>query len=324
MKQNRMKIGVGASLCMLILILDGKTAIEGARTGIDLCLRTVIPALFPFVMLSILLCSAFAGSPLPLLSPLGRLCGIPKGLEFLLITGFLGGYPVGAQSTALAWKSGVLTKEEAQRILAFCSNAGPAFLFGIIGPVFSSRWTPWLLWAIHISSALLTALCLPVNCTSARNISPRPGISITSGLNTALRAMGAICGWVVLFRILIGFLQRWVLWYLPPEWEVSLIGLVELSNGCLALSQISDPRLRFVVCSVILSAGGACVALQTAAVTQGLSQKFYYIGKMLQSLFSLAFSLCFAYSTWVLCLPIFGIVCLRMQKSCSNRRPVGV
>ena len=41
------------SLGMLALILDGRTAIEGARQGIGLCLRTVIPSLFPFFVLSI-------------------------------------------------------------------------------------------------------------------------------------------------------------------------------------------------------------------------------------------------------------------------------
>ena len=46
---------------MLALILDGRTAIDGARQGIELCLRTVIPSLFPFFVLSILLTSSLLG-----------------------------------------------------------------------------------------------------------------------------------------------------------------------------------------------------------------------------------------------------------------------
>ena len=40
-----------AGLGLLILILDGGTAIEGVRTGINICIRTLIPSLFPFMVL---------------------------------------------------------------------------------------------------------------------------------------------------------------------------------------------------------------------------------------------------------------------------------
>ena len=66
---------------MLALILDGRTAIDGARQGIELCLRTVIPSLFPFFVLSILLTSSLLGSSLAVLRPLGRLFGMPDGAE---------------------------------------------------------------------------------------------------------------------------------------------------------------------------------------------------------------------------------------------------
>ena len=66
---------------MLALILDGRTAIDGARQGIELCLRTVIPSLFPFFVLSILLTSSLLGSSLIVLRPLGRLFGMPEGAE---------------------------------------------------------------------------------------------------------------------------------------------------------------------------------------------------------------------------------------------------
>ena len=99
---------------MLALILDGRTAIDGARQGIELCLRTVIPSLFPFFVLSILLTSSLLGSPLAVLRPLGRLFGMPDGAESLLIPAFLGGYPVGAQNVAAAFRSGQLTKPEAE------------------------------------------------------------------------------------------------------------------------------------------------------------------------------------------------------------------
>ena len=146
---------------MLILILDGKTALAGGAEGIELCLKTVIPSLFPFFVLSILLTSSLSGVTLPVLRPLGRLCGMPEGTEALLISGFLGGYPVGAQSVAAVYRSGQLPRREAERLLAFCSNAGPAFLFGMASSLFPRQWMAWALWGIHIAGAVFAAVLLP-------------------------------------------------------------------------------------------------------------------------------------------------------------------
>ena len=91
MVSRRILPGVVAALGILILILDSKTALRGAAESIDLCVRTVIPSLFPFFLLSGILVKSLMGNKFPLLRPIGRLLGIPEGAESLLISGFLGG-----------------------------------------------------------------------------------------------------------------------------------------------------------------------------------------------------------------------------------------
>ena len=41
-------LGISAAVGLLVLIFDSSLAIQGAREGVELCLRTVIPSLFPF------------------------------------------------------------------------------------------------------------------------------------------------------------------------------------------------------------------------------------------------------------------------------------
>ena len=94
--------GIWAAAGMLLLILDARTGFQGAAEGIRLCISSVIPSLFPFFVLSMVLTGAIAGSTWRGLRPLGRLCGLPKGAESLLVVGLMGGYPVGAQSIAQA------------------------------------------------------------------------------------------------------------------------------------------------------------------------------------------------------------------------------
>ena len=98
--KHRIRTGIFASLGMLLLILDTKTAIQGAQEGIRLCIMTVIPSLFPFFVLSSLLTGALTGVRLRFLRPIGKLCRMPAGSESLLLIGMLGGYPTGAKSAA--------------------------------------------------------------------------------------------------------------------------------------------------------------------------------------------------------------------------------
>lgn len=278
--------GIGAAVGMLILILDGKTALSGAQEGINLCIQAVIPSLFPFFVLSILLTGSFSGTELPLLRPIGKFCGISKGAESLLIPAFLGGYPVGAQCISSSYRSGQLTKPQAERLLAFCNNAGPSFLFGIVAAQFPDSRCAWLLWGIHLLSALLTARTLPAVENFYTEMPSGGQISLTDALMKALRVMASVCGWVVLFRVVIAFLNRWILWLLPKAVQILVIGLLELTNGCCSLALIENTGLRFLICSGILAFGGICVTMQTVTVTKGLDMKLYFAGKALQALYS--------------------------------------
>lgn len=339
MKLQRRFTLTGASVGMLVLILDGKTALSGAREGIELCLMTLIPSLFPFFVVSILMTGALTGQRIPFLRPLGQLLHIPQGSEFLLAIGFLGGYPVGAQNISLACQRGQLSRADGKRMLGFCSNAGPAFLFGIMAPMFTQAHIPWLLWGIHILSALLVGMVLPGDTNSSQvNQNSRP-VRFQEALEKSVRTMALVCGWVVIFRMILTFLQRWVLWALPTEVTVIISGILELSNGCVQLETIPSEGLRFLIAGALLSLGGVCVTMQTASVCDGLSLRSYFPGKLLQGCFSLLLcALCQglfpAAARWDappllllstgLC-TIFLVIFLRKsEKSCSIPASVGV
>lgn len=285
--KRKMITGTLAAMGMLLLILDAKTALQGAGEGLRLCIQTIIPSLFPFFILSVLLTSSLTGVRSKLLAPIGKLCAMPSGSEILLVTGLLGGYPVGAQSVNLAWRSGQLTKNDAQRLLGFCNNAGPAFLFGIIATQFMDSAAPWILWLIHISTALLVGFILPGNSKNEVILRAGKAVSVSVAMECSLKITASVCGWVILFRTLISFLDRWLLWLFPDAARVALCGLLELANGCCQLGQIKDVATRFVVCSGLLSFGGLCVTMQTMTATGGLGLGLYLPGKLLQCIFSI-------------------------------------
>lgn len=285
------KIGFAAGAGMLVLILDSATAISGMQDGISLCLRTLIPSLFPFFVLSVLMTDSLVGQPLPLLRPLGKLCGIPEGAESLLAVGLLGGYPVGAQNVALACRRGKLSRHDGLRMMAFCNNAGPAFLFGVVGAAFDNLWIPWVLWGIHILSALMVGTVTAPAAASKASSGHRGGISLTEAVQKALWIMAQTAIWVVIFRMVLAYLQRWFLWLLPVPAQVFVAGILELSNGCMQLRLLECEGGRFVMASVLLALGGGCVYLQTQSVASSMGVGLYLPGKGLQSAISFFISL---------------------------------
>lgn len=283
--------GTLCGLGILFLILDSATALKGAQDGLTLCISSIIPSIFPFLVLLGMLTPVLCGTTPRFLRPLARLLRIPQGSEGIFLTGIIGGYPTGAQSVYGAWKRGQLSKSDAQRMLAFCSNAGPSFLFGILGAKFSESWMLWVLWGIHILSAIIVAIILPGENRNQSSISPTRAVTLSKSLKNAVATMGSICGWVVLFRILIAFLDRWFLWLLPSNMQIAVYGILELANGCCSADLIIGEGMRFILCSGMLAFGGLCVTMQTVSVTAELGLGQYIPGKFTQALISMILSI---------------------------------
>ena len=287
-----------SAAAMLVLILDSKTAALGAAEGISLCIRTVIPALFPLMVLSCILTDSLFGQAIPLLRPIGRICGIPEGAESLLIPAIAGGYPVGAKCVAQAYTKGSLSKAEAQRMLSFCSNAGPSFIFGICALLFEKPSHCLLLWGIHIASALLTGILMPGKNKRKIPLEAGSTAGLPAPVTGCVKTMGAVCGWVILFRVLLAFCKSWFLWLLPGSWGTLFCGLLELTNGCCELISVPDMSTRFILCAGMLSFGGVCVMLQTASVIGELGIRSYVTGKLLQTLLSVLLASAAAQLLW--------------------------
>lgn len=281
---------ISAALFMLLLIMKSDIAVIGAQEGLKLCMQVIIPSLFPFFFLSAYIIPMLTEISFPGSQWLCKNLGIPRGCEGLLILGLVGGYPVGAQAIGSAYQAGTLQKEQAHRLLGFCNNAGPAFIFGVAGTLFPSKSIPWLLWLIHIFSALLTGIILPkVRTTHSKQISFTK-VTIMQAFRQGLNVTTSVCGWIILFKVLLSILFSFI--HLQHDiLSVILTGIFELSGGCIALNGITNLSLRFILFSALLSCGGVCVYMQTASVAAGLGTGIYLPGKLMQTFLSILLSL---------------------------------
>ena len=281
---SRTKVIFFSSLGLILLILDTKTARIGISEGIALCLNTLIPSLFPFCVLSTLLTGNLTNQPMAILKPICKFCRIPQGCESLLLIGWLGGYPVGAQNVAAAHRSGVLSSEDAARMAIICNNPGPAFLFGILGPIISGKHTVLLMWWILLCSSLLTAHLIPGGTSHEGSLPPHEVPSFPSAIRSGIASMANICANVMFMGMILEFLTKWIPSGTSHVVTTLICGILEVSNGCFLLPGIENPAVRCLVANALLSFGGICVWMQTVSVCHNLDLKAYLKWKLVQSL----------------------------------------
>ena len=263
---------------MVLLLLRSQVAAEAVRQGLTLCAQSLLPALFPFfVAVSWAVnCGLFHTL---------RNVGIPTPAAVFFL-GALGGYPLGARTVGEAYRGDLLTKPEAERLLACCNNAGPAFILVVVGQtVFHSTAAGLALWGIHLAAALLVGLFF-CRRQAACTISPLPAISpaaaFIAAVGSAAETMVRLSAFVVFFTVVMALLAS-LFGTVPPL----LAGFLELTVG---ITTLTPHRLGFTMAAGLLGWGGVSVHCQAAAVLSNtnLSLRHYLLGKALQGLLSAA------------------------------------
>lgn len=278
-------------LAMLCLILDSRTAAEAAAEGVELVLRTALPALFPFFVLSALLVPCSTLFSLPSLS---ALLGIPAGWESVFLLGCIGGYPVGAQCVAQGYEAGQLRKQDAERMLGFCTNCGPSFLFGIVSAAFSGLIFPLAVFLIGILSAVLTAMFWPGPSAPSGARPVITPVSLPQAVQLGLKSMASVSAWIILGKLLLVFLNKYLFCLFPAPLRLFLTGLLELTNGCLLLSEFPE-GIRLIAACCFTAFGGLCVWMQVKSLCSraGLDGTCYLPQKLTQSCIAVLLALVF-------------------------------
>lgn len=127
-------MGAFGILITLVVIRFPDHAFEASLDGLRLWFEIVLPALLPFFVLSeVLLGLGVIRAIGVLLEPLMRpLFRIPGEAAFTLAMGLASGYPLGAKLTGRMRKSGMCTREEAERLVSFANTADPLFMIGAV------------------------------------------------------------------------------------------------------------------------------------------------------------------------------------------------
>ena len=282
--KNRFAI-LSALAALFVLISASKEAIESARYGLQLCLELILPSLFPFFLISVML--SRLGLPLRLGRRLSRpaeqLFGVSGVGATALLIGLCGGYPMGAAYLSDMLREGVIREDEAEHLLAFCNNSGPAFLIGAVGVgIFGSARLGLALYGVHALAAVLTGLLLRRQAPQSSSYRlPTAGTNVPfskllpEAVQQTVSALLNVCGFVVCFTVFTGLINAHGLldpfvrlFPFPVQDAVRafLIGFWEIGGGIGALRGLPPTPLNLAVASAMVGWGGVSVQFQTLAV----------------------------------------------------------
>ncbi|MCM1558003.1 MAG: hypothetical protein NC123_00445 [Butyrivibrio sp.] len=214
----------GKTLSAIFLILTvcilshSSLSLSYASLGLELWFRKMVPALLPFMILSgimirLKLTEKMAGVLYPVAGPVYR---VRKNVVYCMALGFLCGFPMGARVTADLYERDMLTRREAEYLLAFCNNIGPVYFCSFVLPLLGRRLVlPYLfgMYGIPLLYGLFLRFTAFRTLPEERTISselcmtaapPKPSLltAVNESVQASLHSILLLGGYMILFNLL--------------------------------------------------------------------------------------------------------------------------
>lgn len=250
-----------------LMLLDSGTVLDAVNGAAGLFVRSVMPALFPMMVLN-------------------GLCARLGGREQRWMTVcfcWLSGSPASAQRLEGLWERGGLAGRELLPMAAATGVMSPLFLVGSLGGRLPNPAGGWLMLTAHWLGALAAAgLAHGLNHLSRRKtadaalpeeraLRPAEPVSLLEALPDSLRQTGpallSVCGAMMLFSILATLFRQGLSALLPdwaaahPEFPAILWAVLEIGGGAHALLDASAAPDLPLLCA-LCSFGGLSILMQ--------------------------------------------------------------
>ena len=292
-----------AAICFFSLLLfalflkNPRLALSSTEAGLLLCVRRVIPSLFPFMVLSELL---FRGDAV---SAVARLLRLPAKVLFgfsgesgaALLFGLLCGAPVGAKSAAALYRSGRIDRGELTRLLTVCTPPSASFLIGAVGiSTFGSADVGRRLFIASLLSCFLAGAVgrlIPMKvgvreATEPQVCRERYSLSslITGAVSSSALSMLYVCGFVIFFSTLGGVLEYLaVALSLPQGLRPLFFGVFEMTAGVESAAQSAG---GIYLAAAISGWSGLSSAFQVISICRDCEASFlpYFVSRLAATL----------------------------------------
>ncbi len=284
------------------MLISPAKYIQCSLDGISAWAFNVLPSVLPFMFFTKVLSSLDTMSALTRpFSPLSKkIFKTPPISVYAFFMAILSGYPVGSKMVSDLFLQGKITKEDAFKMSSFCSTSGPMFIVGAVGiGMFKSATVGYVLFISHVLGAILNGLVYRnfKLKESAQNSQPleedKKSFDLSEiVLNSTNSILAVGCIITIFFIVIECFSPLFSLF--GSETSAFLQGIVEITKGCLSLSQLPNVKLAVILCSFVISFGGISTVLQSLTMLSRTKMpvKLFITQKVTHAIFSCLVTLC--------------------------------
>lgn len=264
--------------CMLLLFPE--ISAQGISDGIDLCLGTLIPSLYPFMVLSTFITQTDVLGSVPTLAnklsmKLFRLNGNCLGV---ILLSMIGGLPLGCKTVSELYEKGEITANQGRRMMLFCFCCGPAFTISSVGLyMLGSKQAGYIIFISLILSSLTVGILSRFfddgsACKGSDYTKPTKepiSSNLVKAVSVGSAAMLNVCAWVILFSCINRLIE-----ILPVSeaFRFFTYTVLEVTNGV----YLSSGKLSLALIAGIIAFGGFCGHCQVMPYLIKLKLKYKY------------------------------------------------
>ncbi len=297
-RPHRIALSMLCLFSLLLVLKNPDLAISSATKALALCAKTVIPSLFPFMVISELIVAYNASAVLaPIFeAPCRRLFRLSRDGSAAALLGLLCGSPIGAKCASSLYRKGKISLNEYSHLLTFSNNPSSAFLISAVGArMFGSKTFGMVLYAVSLVSAVAVGMIVArlkskkedtSTAQTAAEDKKRDGIALfTSAVSSSALSILYVCAFVVFFATLVGAMEAvFSALSLPPAAEALIFGFFEMTSGVSASASV--PVFGKYLAAFIIGWSGLSVHFQIMSICNedGVPLAPYFTAKLAQGL----------------------------------------
>ena len=275
------------------MLFDAKDSVYYASIGLTIWFKKMIPTLFPFMIISsVLIRTGYSIKLAKLFYPIiGKIFSLQYNCVYIIIMGFLCGFPMGASVIADSISLGKITKKEGAFLLSFTNNIGPIYFISFVCILCPIKY-PYLAFAIMYGVPLLYGIAM--RYTYYHDI-PKKHIEIErqksntfpllktldESINKGIESITKLGGYMVLFNLL-NIIPHFPYFYLNTNMQKMLSCMLEISGG---IMQIANEKVMYQFIYILLPFGGLSCIAQTYSIIKNTELKIseYILHKVIQT-----------------------------------------
>lgn len=216
---------------------------------------------------------------------------LPKKFSacYIVLCGFLFGFPIGCKLTADFYSSNYISREKASALCCFTNNLSPVFVITAIQEILQLPLSPGYVFLIYgipfLYGMSMLLLYHRTPSSTQKETASRFHMDmqiIDAGIIHGFETLIKICGYIILFSIFCEMLQTLPF---PAHWfSLAATGFLEVTNGVALLSTSACTRqIKSLLAVLFLSWGGLSGIFQVSSILHqtGLSLRNYVLQKII-------------------------------------------